>query len=105
MDYQPLRVAKAVRDPLPLGSVRLHVLAQVVAQPEAMPQLGFGETLLKMLVSLSLVVALCYLVLNVGLRRLLQSRGLPIAHASVVAVLERVPLDQRRALYLVKAAG
>jgi flagellar protein FliO/FliZ len=85
--------------------VRFQVLAQVVAQTESIPELGFGETLLKMFLSLALVVALCYLILNVGLRRLLQSRGMPIGRSSVVAVLERVPLDQRRALYVVKAAG
>jgi flagellar biogenesis protein FliO len=66
-------------------------------------ELELGWTLARTVVVLGLVIALAYLTLNVGLRRLLgvaQTGG-----ASVVKVLERVPLDQRRTLYVVEAAG
>ncbi len=54
-----------------------------------------------MLVVLGLVVAIAYLTLNVGLRKLL---GLPAAgRKGLVSVVERLPLDQKRTLYVVKA--
>lgn len=60
-----------------------------------------GWSLVRMLVVLGLVVGLAYLTLNVGLRKLL---GLPAAgRKGLVAVVERVPLDQKRTLYVVKA--
>ncbi len=66
-------------------------------------ELDLGWTLLRTAVVLGLVIALAYLTLNVGLRRLLGLKGL--GAPGVVRVLERVPLDQRRTLYLVEAAG
>lgn len=60
-----------------------------------------GWSLVRMLVVLGLVVAIAYLTLNVGLRKLL---GLPAAgRKGLVSVVERVPLDQKRTLYVVRA--
>ncbi len=50
-------------------------------------------------------VACIYLTLHVGLRRLMGLQGVPVGRASVVSVVERVPLDQRRTLFVLKAAG
>jgi flagellar protein FliO/FliZ len=66
-------------------------------------ELDLGWTLLRTAVVLGVVIALVYLTLNVGLRRLLGIKAL--GAAGVVKVLERVPLDQRRTLYVVEAAG
>lgn len=64
---------------------------------------GLGWVLVRTLVVLGLVVASAYLVLNFGLRRLMGVKA--VGGAAVVDVLERVPLDTKRALFVVKAAG
>lgn len=66
-------------------------------------ELNVGWTLVRTMVVLGMVIALVYLTLNVGLRKLLGIR--PTAGTSMVTVLERVPLDQRRSLFVVEAAG
>lgn len=63
-----------------------------------------GWMLFRTLLVLGAVVASIYLTLNVGLRRLM---GLPAASSgrpTLVSVVERLPLDQRRSLFVVKAA-
>ncbi len=65
---------------------------------------GLLWQLLKTLLVLGIVVVGIYLSLNFGLRKLMGIQGMP-GRAAVVSVLERVPLDQKRALFLVKAAG
>jgi flagellar biogenesis protein FliO len=67
------------------------------------PDLDLGWTLVRTMVALGMVVALVYLTLNVGLRKLLGIRQTPAAR--IVTVLERVALDQKRALFVVEAAG
>ena len=62
-----------------------------------------GWTLFRTMVVLAMVVALAYLTLNIGLRRLLGIRA-PVG-TSVVTVLERVALDQKRSLFVVEAGG
>jgi flagellar protein FliO/FliZ len=71
----------------------------VPEEPESM-----GWTLVRTLLLLAAVVASIYLTLNVGLRRLMGLQGVPMGRASVVSVLERLPLDQRRTLFVLKAA-
>jgi flagellar biogenesis protein FliO len=66
-------------------------------------ELNLGWTLVRTMVVLGMVVALVYLALNVGLRKLLGIK--PTAGTSLVTVLERVALDQRRSLFVVEAAG
>ncbi len=66
--------------------------------------LDFGWMLLRTLVVLGIVIMLVYLSLNVGLRKLMGVRA-PVAGASVVQVLERVPLDSKHGLFVVRAAG
>ncbi|SEK51900.1 Flagellar biogenesis protein FliO [Stigmatella aurantiaca] len=68
-------------------------------EPESM-----GWTLVRTLLLLAAVVASIYLTLNVGLRRLMGLQGVPVGRPSVIAVLERLPLDQRRTLFVLKAA-
>ena len=69
----------------------------------AAEEFSLGWTLLRTMIVLAMVVALAYLTLNVGLRRLLGIRA-PIG-TSVVTVLERVTLDQKRSLFVVEAGG
>ena len=65
---------------------------------------SLGWALFRTVVVLGLVLMLVWLTLNQGLRRLLGIRS-PVGGASVVSVLERIPLDQKRTLFVVKAAG
>jgi len=73
---------------------------EAAAEPESL-----GWTLLRTLVVLGIVVGAIYLTLNVGLRRLMGLKGVVAGRASVVSVLERIPLDQRRTLFVLEAAG
>lgn len=73
------------------------------AAPEAE---GLGVQLIKTLFMLAVVVGLIYLVLNVGLRKMMGLKGAPLGGAGgVVSVIERIPLEQRRTMFVVKAAG
>ncbi len=65
---------------------------------------GMGFMLVRTFVVLAVVILSIYLTLNFGLRRLMGLKG-PVGSSGVVTVLERVPLDQRRALFVVKAGG
>lgn len=65
---------------------------------------SLGWMLTRTLLLFGAVVASIYLTLNVGLRKLMGLRGVPAGRPSVVSVLERVPLDQRRTLFVLKAA-
>lgn len=72
------------------------------AQP-AEEQESLGWTLVRTLLLLGAVLATIYLTLNVGLRRLMGLQNVAVGRQSVVTVLERVPLDQRRTLFVLKA--
>lgn len=69
----------------------------------AAEEFSIGWTLFRTLVVLAMVVALAYLTLNVGLRKLLGIRS-PVG-TQMVTVLERVALDQKRSLFVVEAGG
>ena len=66
------------------------------------PDTDLAGVLLKMLVMLGVVVAVIYLTLNVGLRRMLKLGPQP---SSIVKVVDRVALDPKRALVVLQAAG
>lgn len=61
-----------------------------------------GWSLVRTIVVLGVVVALAWLTLNVGLRKLM-GIGPAAGRRGIISVLERVPLDQKRTLYVVKA--
>jgi|SRR5581483_3929679 len=65
---------------------------------------SLGWQLVQMLVVLGAVIMLAYVSLNWGMRKMLGIRT-PIGGGSLVEVIERVPLDQRRAVFIVKAAN
>ncbi len=65
---------------------------------------SLGWTLVRTLIVLGIVILTAYITLNWGLRKLLGIRPASMGGA-VVSVIERVPLDQRRSLFVVKAAG
>ncbi|MFB1481994.1 flagellar biosynthetic protein FliO [Corallococcus sp. RDP092CA] len=67
-------------------------------------QESLGWVVVRTVALLGAVLAAIYLTLNVGLRRLMGLQGVPVGKASVVSVMERIPLDQRRTLFVVKAA-
>lgn len=71
---------------------------------EAAEQESLGWVVVRTVALLGAVLASIYLTLNVGLRRLMGLQGVPVGKASVVSVLERIPLDQRRTLFVLKAA-
>lgn len=79
-------------------------MAQVQSPPPA-DELNLGWALLRTLLVLAAVVALAFLSLNFGLRKLMGLTGVRTGGPSVVQVLERIPLDPKRSLYLVQAAG
>ncbi|MBL8949397.1 MAG: flagellar biosynthetic protein FliO [Myxococcaceae bacterium] len=65
---------------------------------------SMGFLLFRTFVVLGLVVMLAWVSLNWGLRRMLGLKG-PSSGGNVVNVIERVPLDQRHTLFVVKAAS
>lgn len=62
-------------------------------------------SLLRMLAALGVVLGLVYISLNWGLRRLMGARAPGFGGASVVKVVERIPLDPKTSLFVIKAAG
>jgi flagellar protein FliO/FliZ len=76
-----------------------------LASPGEEPSESLGFMLVRTLVVFGGVMALIYLTLNVGLRKMMGLQGVARGQPSVVSVVERVSLDQRRTLFVVKAAG
>jgi flagellar protein FliO/FliZ len=74
------------------------------AQQPPAEDVSFGWTLIRTFIVLGLVVMLAYVSLNWGMRKMLGIR-MPSAGGSLVSVIERVPIDQRRSMFVVKAAG
>jgi flagellar biogenesis protein FliO len=71
--------------------------------PQEDPE-SIGWSLVRTVLLLLAVLASIYLTLNVGLRRLMGLQGIAVGRKSLVSVVERVPLDQRRSLLVLKAA-
>ncbi|WNG21975.1 flagellar biosynthesis protein FliO [Cystobacter fuscus] len=88
----------------PSAPVEVPPEADLTSGVEA-PTESLGWMLMRTLVVFGGVMALIYLTLNVGLRKLMGLQGVPVGQQSVVSVVERVALDQRRTLFVVKAAG
>jgi flagellar protein FliO/FliZ len=91
-----------------------HLLAPTLAQaqPPVDPlmaddaePLSMAGTLLQTLLVLGIVIGLVYVTLNFGLRRMMGLRALPAGAATLVKVVERIPLDPKRSLFVVQAAG
>lgn len=74
-----------------------------ISEASGLEELNLGWMLARTLIVLTMVIALAWLTLNVGLRRLLGIRRM--GGTSMVTVLERVPLDQKRSLFVVEAGG
>lgn len=72
---------------------------QQTEEPESM-----GWMLVRTVALLLAVLASIYLTLNVGLRKLMGLQGVGTGRQSLVSVVERVPLEQRKTLFVVKAA-
>jgi len=78
-------------------------IAAAAAEAEAEPE-SMGWMLIRTLLVLGAVVASIYLTLNVGLRRLMGLQGAVPGKQTVVSVVERLTLDPKRVLFVVKAA-
>lgn len=103
---QPAAVAAdSVAPTLPTDGARLAEPEIPRSEPPelAADDLNLGWTLFRTMLVLAMVVGLAWLTLNVGLRKLLGIR--PVSGTHLVNVLERVPLDQKRSLFVVEAAG
>lgn len=72
---------------------------EAAEEPESL-----GWTLMRTLLLLGAVVASIYLTLNVGLRRLMGLQGTSLGRQPLVSVVERLTLDPKRSLFVVKAA-
>ncbi|MBE2250979.1 MAG: flagellar biosynthetic protein FliO [Myxococcus sp.] len=97
------------------GAATAQVVAEPgpsLAEPEIPPseppellrdsELGLGWALVRTLVVLAMVVVLAWFSLNVVLRRVM-GLGPAAGRRGIVNVVERVPLDQKRTLYVVRA--
>lgn len=70
--------------------------------PPPSPAGGYGAFLLETLLILVAVCALAWLVVRFGLRRL---HGAPAGRHGALRVVARLPLEPRRTIYVVEAAG
>ncbi len=98
---EPAKAAPAPADTWEDPTVDASIDATTGAgeEPESL-----GWTLVRTLLVLGAVVASIYLTLNVGLRRLMGLQAMAAGRQPLVSVVERLPLDQRRSLFVVKAA-
>jgi len=101
--------APALVEPPPKEELKLpipDIELPKTQSPEAAPveELNLGWTLIRTFVVLGFVIMAIYVTLNFGLRRLMGISAMPRGQA-VVQVLERIPLDQKRAMFVVRAAG
>lgn len=87
------------------GADRPQWETQAPSQLEGEEELSMGWTLVRTLLVLGIVVMSIYVSLNFGLRRLMGIKAPMGARGAVVEVLERVALDQRRSLFVIKAAN
>ncbi|RKG97402.1 hypothetical protein D7V97_34405 [Corallococcus sp. CA053C] len=94
--------AKASRASLHADELDRELGVATADEPEEQESLGW--VVVRTVALLGAVLASIYLTLNVGLRRLMGLQGVPVGKASVVSVMERIPLDQRRTLFVLKAA-
>lgn len=62
-------------------------------------------TLFRTFLVLGVIVGLIYITLNFGLRKMMGVRGVSLGKASLVKVVERIPLDPKRTLFVIEAAG
>lgn len=108
--------AKANEGPTTLGPLPVVKATSATQDPrddDAVPTVGadefenvsLGGTLLKTMLVLGIVVGLIYLSLNFGLRKLMGVRGVSMGRSSLVKVVERIPLDPKRSLFVIHAAG
>jgi len=65
---------------------------------------SLGWMLTRTLLMFGAVVGCIYLTLNVGLRKLMGLQGVPMGRPAVVSVVERVALEPRRTVFVLKAA-
>lgn len=66
---------------------------------------SLAGTLFRTLLVLGMVIALVYVSLNYGLRKLMGLRAAGGGAGGLVRVIERIPLDAKRSLFVIHAAG
>jgi len=102
---QAQQPAKDLSDPALVGPAPAKApppspLPMAEERPES-----FGKLLLQLVVVLGLVVGLIYLTLNFGLRRVMGLAAPGTTRSGIVSVVERMPLEPRVSLYVVKAGA
>lgn len=101
----PAAVDPLVPAPAPVPAVEQKVPDLELPKDEKPPEeLNLGWTLVRTMVVLGIVIMAIYITLNFGLRKLMGISPVPRGQ-SVVTVVERIPLDQKRAMFVVKAGG
>jgi flagellar protein FliO/FliZ len=99
----PAQAAAPAPAPTPQPTLDEHAGSSLPPGMEEEPE-SVAWLLTRTLLMLGAVVGLIYLTLNVGLRKLMGLQGVAMGRPSVVSVVERVALDQRRTLFVLKAA-
>lgn len=85
-------------------SAKAPVSDEVSASKDDSAPTFFG-TFVRMVLALCIILAAVYLTLNFGLRRLMQMRSPTSGPDGMVQVVDRIPLDQRRMMYVVRAGA
>lgn len=101
LPVKPASTATAAPAPAPVDDPNM-VPGVSAADEDAESMVG---TLFKTFLVLGMVVALIYVSLNYGLRKLMGIRGMPVGRSALVKVIERIPLDPRRTLFVIQAGG
>jgi flagellar protein FliO/FliZ len=97
--------------PLPVARERLDRTDPLAEGERSFPGADDEEpeslagTLFRTLLVLGVVVGLVYVSLNYGLRKMMGLRGVGASGGGMVKVVERIPLDAKRSLFVVEAAG
>jgi flagellar protein FliO/FliZ len=98
----PTPAAPAPAAAAPSASPAAHPDASAPSLDDSAPTESAGYLLFKTVVVLGIVVAFIYLTLNVGARKLLK---LNAPGNALVKVIDRVPLDPKKSLYVLHVAG
>ena len=92
----------ATRPASAVSSADPHSAEAFLAESSEAPMEGTGYLLFKTLVLLGVVVAVIYLTLNVGARKLMK---LTPDKGALVRIVERVAVEPKKSLYVVEVAG
>jgi len=76
-----------------------------LARQAAKDERSLGSVAFQTFLALGIVILMVYLTLNYGLRKMMGLRPVTRSSVKLVDVVERVALDQKKSMYVVKVAG